>query len=366
MKIHNPVNERVKHKYRRFLKEAQQQSEASVDAVERSLAIFERYNNHNDFKKFHYQQAIGFKKFLGKQINQKTGKPLGKSTMNRTLRNLKSFFQWLSRETGYKSCINYSDAEYFNLSENDVRVATATRQKNYPSLEQIKKVLATMPSESDIEKRDRALLAFAILTGARDSAIASFKLKHIDLDKGCVHQDGRDVKTKFGKTFDTYFFEVGSEIKAIIREWVEYLKIILLWADSDPLFPSTEMGFGVDKGFRSIGLKREHWKNADPIRRIFRGAFEAADLPYYKPHSFRDTLTALGQKWCQTPEQFKAWSKNLGHESVLTTLANYGEVPQERQAEIIQNLNSDRSGTERGAEEIAQAVVRAMEKAAQG
>jgi hypothetical protein len=42
---------------------------------------------------------------------------------------------------------------------------------------------------------------------------------------------------------------------------------------------------------------------------------------------------------CRTPEELKAWSQNLGHEDVLTTLRSYGEVPFGRQEEIIKNLN---------------------------
>jgi methylmalonyl-CoA mutase cobalamin-binding subunit len=41
---------------------------------------------------------------------------------------------------------------------------------------------------------------------------------------------------------------------------------------------------------------------------------------------------------CRTPEELKAWSQNLGHEDVMTTLRSYGEVPSSRQAEIIRNL----------------------------
>ncbi len=70
-----------------------------------------------------------------------------------------------------------------------------------------------MPSETEIERRNRALVAFTLLTGARDSAIASMKLKHVDLIAGCVHQDAREVKTKFSKTFTTFFFPVGDEIR---------------------------------------------------------------------------------------------------------------------------------------------------------
>ena len=60
-----------------------------------------------------------------------------------------------------------------------------------------------MPAGSEIERRDRALIAFTILTGVRDGAMASLKLKHVDIEEGQVDQDARDVNTKFSKTFVT-------------------------------------------------------------------------------------------------------------------------------------------------------------------
>jgi integrase len=58
----------------------------------------------------------------------------------------------------------------------------------------------------------------------------------------------------------------------------------------------------------------------------------AAGLPYFNPHSFRKTLALLGGELCETPEQYKAWSQNLGHEHVLTTFTSYGNVDSHRQA----------------------------------
>ena len=68
-------------------------------------------------------------------------------------------------------------------------------------------------------------------------------------------------------------------------------------------------------------------------------------MPYYRPHSFRDTLVKLGERKCRTPEDFKAWSQNLGHEQVLTTFSSYGEVSGSRQADIIRNLDDQRRST---------------------
>ncbi len=65
-------------------------------------------------------------------------------------------------------------------------------------------------------------------------------------------------------------------------------------------------------------------------------------MPYFNPHSFRHTLAALGESLCRTPEEFKAWSQNLGHEGVLTTFYSYGEVQDNRQADIFNGFEKPR------------------------
>jgi len=278
--------------------------------------------------------------------------------MHATLNCLKRFFQWLALQPGYKSRIQYTDAEYFNLSEKDTRIATAKRQQRFPTMEQVKHAISMMPAGNEIERRNSALIAFTLLTGARDSAIASMKLKHVDLIAGCVNQDAREVKTKFSKTFDTYFFPVGAEILEIVTQWVAYLRDEKLWGNDGPLFPATQVSPGPDKEFVAAGLSREHWRTASPIRTIFREAFTSAGLPYFNPHSFRNTLVQLGEEVCKTPEEFKAWSQNLGHEKVLTTFLSYGPVACQRQGEIIRNLGKPQGLISPDADMIAEALFR--------
>ena len=199
-----------------------------------------------------------------------------------------------------------------------------------------------MPAEMAIERRNRALVAFAILTGARDGALASFRLKHVDMKAQTVFQDAREVRTKARKTFVSTFFPVGPEPVSIVADYIAMLKGELGFGPDDPFFPSTQVGRGPDRGFVAQGLSRTSWSGAAPIREIFRAAFAAADLPYAKPHSFRDTLARLGERLCRTPEEWKAWSQNLGHESEATTFVGYGHVPQHRQTEIIRALGMPR------------------------
>jgi len=358
---YHPDNERMKRKYFIFLKEAKRQDDSSVDAVAKAISRFEAYTKWRDFKAFHFEQAVGFKAHLNKYRNEQTGSSLSKATMNSTLRSLKTFFQWLAMQVGYKSRINYTDTEYFNLSEKDARVATAKRNRPVPTLEQIQWVITVMPSNTVLEKRSRALVAFTLLTGARDSAIASFKLKHVDLTAGSVFQDAREVNTKASKTFTTYFFPVGDDIRQIVEDWVRYLKNELLFGNDDPLFPKTEVKPGERRVFESVGVLREHWSNATPIRKVFKDAFEQVGLTYFNPHSFRKTLVQLGETTCQGPEEFKAWSQNLGHEGVLTTFYSYGEVQQSRQHEILKALREPRANVQSSqVDEIARAVAREM------
>ena len=361
MKQHHPNNERVKRKYFIFLKEAKRRHDASVDAVAKAINRFECYTKWRDFKAFHFEQAVGFKAHLARQRNGQTGAALSKATMNATLRSLKTFFQWLAMQSGYKSRINYTDTEYFNLSEKDARVAGAKRNRPFPTLEQVKHAIAMMPEDSVIERRNRTLVAFTLLTGARDSAIASLKLKHVDLEAGSVFQDARDVNTKGSKTFTTYFFPVGDEIHKIVRDWVTSLKQELLFGLDDPLFPKTQVKQGAARVFEPVGVMPEHWSNATPIRKVFKGAFEQAGLPYFNPHSFRKTLVQLGETVCQSPEEFKAWSQNLGHAGVLTTFFSYGEVQQSRQSAIFKALQAPRASANlQHVDELAKAVAREM------
>lgn len=364
MKKHNPDNERIKRQYFIFLKEAKQHSEDSVDAAAKALARFEEDSGHRDFRAFHFEQAVAFKRRLAERNSLATGEKLSKATLYATLAQLKRFFQWLAVQPSYRRRLKYSDAEYFNLSEKDTRVAMARRQRPAPTLEQVKHTILAMPSATEIERRNRALVAFALLTGARDTAIASLKLKHVDLRAGCVHQDARDVKTKFSKTFTTYFFPVGAEILAIFVQWVSYLQEDQLWSNEDPLFPATRMELSAARQFVAVGVQRKHWGTASPIRAVFKLAFENAGLPYFNPHSLRHTLVQFGEARCTTPEQFKAWSQNLGHEGVLTTFLSYGAVAQGRQGDIIKNMATTGAPTSTAhAGEIAKALLREMRQA---
>ena len=335
MAKHNAANERIKHEYFRYLKEARGRDSTTIDAVAMSLARFEQSTGAKDFKRFHPEQAVAFKRRLADAQSARTGEKLSKATLLSTMRDLKAFFFWLAHHPGYKQTIEYSSADYFSLSEKDTTIARAAREKKVPTLEQVERVLDVMPAATLIERRDRALVALAAITGARVNALASFQLGHVNIDGGFIEQDARTVRTKFAKTFRTYFMPVSARAVEIVADWVRALREEQLAGPTDALFPATAMGLGPNGGFEPVGLHRYGWASTQPIRDIFHKAFTAAGLPYYNPHTFRDMLVHHAMKLDLSPETMKAWSQNLGHADVMTTFTSYGSVPTHRQGELI-------------------------------
>ena len=341
MPKYNPENERVKREYITHMRLAQGKQEGSVVAALAAIDRFERSTGYRSFKAFHIEQAKAFREKILDEPGARGQETLSVATVTSTLRSLKAFFTWLAERPGYRSRICFSDAEYFNPTAAHARIAGARREVRVPTIEQFEAVVAKMKSETLLESRDRAIVAFLILSGARDGSIPSFKLRHLDLDMRTIFHDARTVKTKGAKTFISVLFPVGDLFVTVLADYVSRLRTQLLFGPDDPLFPAPEMGRAIDRGFCVVGLSRRHWKNASPIRRIVRNAFEEAGFDYPNPHSVRKVLARLGEQKVRNPEEWKAWSQNLGHENEMTTFRGYGQIPFQRQTEIIRAFECD-------------------------
>ncbi len=263
---------------------------------------------------------------------------MGFSTVDATLRLVKGFFHWLVSRPGFKRVLTYADVEYFNNTRKAGRVAHTQRQIPYPSMQQAAHAFQAMPFETEFERRDKALFAFFMLTGARDGAVASLKLKHVNVALGHVFQDAREVNTKAAKTIHCQFFPVDKAYADCFAAWVTYLREVKLFGPEDALFPKARVGVVEGQGFVNLGLARAGFASAAKLNTIIRGAFAAVQMPQYTPQAFRKTLTHYGSAVCKTMEEFKAWSMNLGHENVATTINSYLPVTEQRQLELIRTM----------------------------
>lgn len=192
-----------------------------------------------------------------------------------------------------------------------------------------------MPVKTVLQRRDRALIAFLFLSGSREGAAITLRLGHVDLVNSCVNFDGRSVDTKFGKSFTTAFYPMGRECEQVVRDWIAELRFQHHFSDSDPLFPKTRVGLGSSRRFSAVGIDRSPWKSPSSAAKIFKQAFVDAGLPPFSPHRVRDTLAELAKDHCRTPEDYKAWSQNMGHDDVLTTFRSYGSVAPGRQVDLM-------------------------------
>ncbi len=139
--------------YLRYLKGACSRSEVTLDAVRKALARFRLGIYHaRDFGTFRREQAIGFKERLAETNRQRTGETLSLATQTVTLSALKEFFTWLAWRPGFKSIIHVPDIDYFSPSLRDSATAKAVKLRDFPSLEQVRAVIAAMPVETAIEQ----------------------------------------------------------------------------------------------------------------------------------------------------------------------------------------------------------------------
>jgi len=336
MRKFNPENERIKRRYVIYLKDALGLDQKSIDKVAAALVKFEESTGFKSFKRFHIEQAGKFKSHLSKAKGT-SGRPLSLTTTDATLRLVKGFFQWLAGQQGFKKVLSYSDVQYFNNNRNDARAAHAQRPVQFPSIQAALHAFQAMPSQTVLEQRNKAIFAFLMLTGARDGAVASFRLKHINLIDRNVFQDGREVKTKNRKTFTTTFFPVDPAYLDCFTRWVNFLRDEKLFGPEDALFPKPERRLEGGK-FVFDTLSREQYSSAQKVNQIVRTAFTNVQMHPYTPHSIRKTLGLLMNNLELTLEQQKAWLQNMGHENFTTTVSSYLPVSELRQQDIINSL----------------------------
>jgi integrase/recombinase XerD len=341
MKKYNPRNERIKQDYYGYLKHAKRRSVKTVDGIRKAIQRYEEYTQMKDFSTFNKEQAMGFVRHLTVATNASGQTTLGNTTKLFTLSVLRDFYVWLAMQEGFRRKIRLTDIDYLNISEKEERAAKAPKVKKYPSLEQVRLALSAMPVATEIDRRNRALFALAILTGIRVNALISLRLKHIYMsqDPVLIEQRPDEVATKFSKGIYSFLLPIGDDFHTAFLDWVKELKD-QNYGDDDPVFPKTRIGHNENLGFYAEGLERAFWANSTPVRDIFKSAFTEAGLPYFNPHSFRHTLAHLMSSYCRNFEDLKAWSQNLGHEHIQTTAMNYHKLNITEQGEILKRLKT--------------------------
>jgi len=330
-----------------WLKELERDdSEYTIAHKLAALACFEEATDYLDFTKITVQAVDSFTDFV-------TKRPTRSRTNVSTVNSVKSFFQWMVMDERIKGKTARKPINALRLKRKDRTASKARQSRPIATISQIEVTVKAMPKTTAIERRNRALIAFTLLSGARDGAIISMRLNHVDLINKQVHQDPNEVDTKAGKQINTWFFPVGEFFIQEVEDYLTYLKAKQGFTSNDYFFTSSARGLNEDNQFCMVGITKERWTNAQPMRDIFRKAFNAVDQPYFNPHSFRKTLMAMAYELELSGEGIKAWSQNLGHEKLDTSVNNYGPVSLDRQRMRIMALHNKNENMSSNANTIA-------------
>jgi integrase len=332
-------NERIKRKYIQWLREAEGLADSTILGYERAIALYDQFSANQDYASFSQNRATAFKNWL--RSRGKNSGDCSITTLYNRIRYVRSFFTWLAGQPGYKSRVKLDAVSYLTLGRKEARKAVALKPVEWPPLEHVKRLADSIDPATEIDRRDRALIAFLLLSGMRDQAVATLPLGCFDRSILTVFQDPKQgVSTKFSKTIVTRLFEFDSDLVSYVTSWAEELATVHGFSPTDPLFPRTKVK-QAEGGltFEVTGVEPVFWKGTNGIRKIVGGRSEAAGLDYYKPHSFRHAASHIAMARCSNAEQVKAVSQNLGHEHVGTTMMTYGTLDDHRVREVVGQMD---------------------------
>lgn len=322
----NAANERMKYKYAKHLRRIGQKDEKTILAALKHVRDFEIFVNFAGFECFNDDIA-------DKYIQGMFRDDYSLSYISDNICAFKDFLNWLERQRGYRSRIDYNHIDYLNISRNQRRTAKAKNYQRAHKFDQIIAAIRLMPDTSDRDKRDKAIVSLQALCTLRVSELRTVKHKNLIEEDGAYFIDvcPKNVQSKFAKTRLAVFVPLPDDIKANVLNWRDFL-VSIGSTGNDPLFPAIDNNFNRDN-LLEANIRANGIKSNTTIRNIFKTCFENAGMEYLRPHSFRHTLTRYAQT--KSPQFLNAVRQNLGNSSIDTTLNSYGQLSDHDQRRVI-------------------------------
>jgi integrase len=289
-----------------------------------AIRDFERFTGLKSLRLVKQEDAAGFREDLARRGREGRSR----SSITHSASQLSSFFRWLVQQEGFRQ-MNHSIPEYFELSRRDAARAVSVPPTEHVPIDAFGRMIGAMPTDTLIERRDRAVIAISCLAGTRASATASLRIGDIDVEGCRVLQDARWVRTKNSKSHVTLWFPVPDLFKQVLLDWIGETRQ-LGCGDRDALFPPDPVCETPRLLARTDREPVAPWTTDEGVRRAFRRGAEAAGVPYCNPHSVRHTLAALAKVQCRNLEEEQAWSHNLGHSDLGTTRRHYARMTDAR------------------------------------
>lgn len=336
----NVGNERLKHGFRRWLRVANKgRKQSTIAAADRAVRIWEEYSKWADFKKITLNSAAGFSDWLAERRFE--GRPLSAATRYQTVRFVRSFYQWLLTQPCKNRSVIARAIEYLSVDRETVQLAKSPGRRiaapdGYPRL-----LADSIKITNELDLRDRAMISYLFLSGARVTATATMPLGCFDAKLGKAYQDPRSgVKTKNSKYIETTLWKFDPVLTQFLTDWAAFLREKKGFGDKDPLFPATKSPSSANEiGRVPTEVEAKFWVDGSQITKILKQRALDAGMKPQECHSIRHLATQLALSKSPSDRERKAVSQNLGHAHAVTTVDVYGHLEQPIVDEVISSMD---------------------------
>ena len=111
--ITNHANDQFRYRY--FCSLKGRIDDKTLDAKMRHIVESERFNAYGDFLTLTEEEAMEFRDHVHQRRSERGGKPLSPSSIVHTLRDVKAFYEWLTKLKGTRR-LNLAAVEYLTAS----------------------------------------------------------------------------------------------------------------------------------------------------------------------------------------------------------------------------------------------------------
>ena len=329
----NPSNERIIKKYLEHLRLTSGSDKKTLYALHKSIRSFEVLTDFANLDRFN---SVIAKQFMNALRNMTE---LSESYLFRITTDMKKFIHWLANEPEGKR-VKYNDADYLNLTNNEIHAARATGYKPSHDYATLLEVAHKMPKDTVVDKRNRALVSLQILGSFRASELVNFRMDTIVFDSKnnvfFADINPRKIKgIKFRKERQATLFNHEELLENIIK-WHDYLQTEWNFDKVDPLFPSISSTFNKNMMFEQAIRRRAI--SANTLRDIFKTAFINAGQQPLSVHSIRRTRARFMESITHD-DRIVALKQDFGHSHIGTTRENYGNISEDRQRALMAKID---------------------------
>ncbi len=331
-------NLKMHKRYLVWCANAEGKCESTVRGISNVLYSFALNMGNRSYKKLTDHMIVNYKDKIRKEKSV--------ATYCSHVSIINKFLRWLMSQHGYKRAITADLVAYMRPTGEERRIAQIPAERNIMSLHSVKKLFHSIPNETPIDMRDKAIVALLMTTGARHNALISLPI-------GCVHlqetyyidqNPRKGVNTKNKKRIVSVIVNIDKEFTHAIKHWYEYLRT-QGYGDLDPFFPKAKQAYNRENHCfaNSKDVEPAFFASHTSLCEVIRKRCKNAGLPYFSPHKFRHLLVKTVKELNLSSKESKCFSQSLGHEHEETTYGTYGKFNEQEVINTVSSIQANKT-----------------------